>query len=250
MYCGPARQFIEGKGGSISLSERVEEIKIERGRVVELKTDIKRISDFDFIICAIPFYSLEKIIPLLKLKTIKTVIEGNSNVVLHGINPVENGKRNEFDNGFNRLPIFTPQYSSILNVHVWLNENFFGNNFYALINSRLHWVFCHDTHLTCVISDADYLMNVSDDEIMNLIYSELEKYLNIKMNEIQDYFIIKEKRATFIPSNEILSNRPDTETDIKNLFFAGDWVNTDLPSTIESAVKSGRMAAEAVVVNC
>ena len=90
-------------------------------------------------------------------------------------------------------------------------------------------------------------MNLSDEEIMNMIYSELEKYMNLAKNDIKDYFIIKEKRATFIPSNEILNNRPNTETEIKNLFLAGDWVNTGLPSTIESAVKSGRMAAELVV---
>ncbi|MCK7524637.1 MAG: FAD-dependent oxidoreductase [Ignavibacteriales bacterium] len=41
-----------------------------------------------------------------------------------------------------------------------------------------------------------------------------------------------------------LDKRPDSKTPIKNLFLAGDWTNTGLPSTIESAVKSGRIAAE------
>ncbi|HAB52418.1 MAG TPA: hypothetical protein DCE80_09655, partial [Ignavibacteriales bacterium] len=99
---------------------------------------------------------------------------------------------------------------------------------------------------TCVISDADYLMSLSDKEIINMIYSELKKYMNITPDDIKDYFIIKEKHATFIPSSEILNNRPDTETEVKNLFLAGDWVNTGLPSTIESAVKSGRVAANLV----
>ena len=87
-------------------------------------------------------------------------------------------------------------------------------------------------------------MSLSDEEILNLITVELERYMNITKHDIKDYFIIKEKRATFIPSNEILNNRPNTKTEIKNLFLAGDWVRTDLPSTIESAVKSGRVAAE------
>ena len=89
-------------------------------------------------------------------------------------------------------------------------------------------------------------MSLSDKEIMNMIYSELKKYMNIIPDDIKDYFIIKEKHATFIPSSEILNNRPDTETEVKNLFLAGDWVNTGLPSTIESAVKSAREAAELV----
>lgn len=217
MYCEPAKQFIEKMGGKLSLSERVEEIKVEKKKAVDVRTDKRRIRDFATVVCAVPFYAAQKILPFLNLS---------------GFNPV---------------------YSSILNVHVWLNEEkkriMFGKNFYALIGSKLHWVFSHDDHFTCVISNADYLMNLTDDEIMNIIYSELEKYINVTKNDIKNYFIIKEKRATFIPSNEILNNRPNAETDIKNLFIAGDWVNTGLPSTIESAVKSGRMAAEAAISN-
>ena len=92
-------------------------------------------------------------------------------------------------------------------------------------------------------------MSLSDKEIMNMIYSELKKYMNIIPDDIKDYFIIKEKHATFIPSNDILNNRPNSETEVKNLLLAGDWVNTGLPTTIESAVKSGRVAAEAVASN-
>jgi len=163
------------------------------------------------MVCAVPFYAAQKFLSFLKFND------------------------------------FNPQYSSILNVHIWLKENRLGKNFYALIGSKLHWVFNHDSHLTCVISDADYLLNLSDEEIMNMIYSELERYMNITKHDIKDYFMIKEKRATFIPSNEILNNRPNSETEVKNLFLAGDQVNTGLPSTIESGVKSGRVAAELVV---
>lgn len=248
MYCEPAKQFIETKGGKIFLSERVEEIKIEKRRVVEVKTNKRSIKGFDFIVCAVPFYAFKKIVPNLNLKTLERVGNTTSGSVLHGLKSVENGNSPSGDNRFNGLKNdFSPQYSSILNVHIWPRENLLGKNFYALIGSKLHWVFSHDTHLTCVISDADYLMKLTDDEIMNMIYSELEKYMNVSRQNVKDYFIVKEKRATFIPSNEILNNRPNTETEVKNLFLAGDWVNTGLPSTIESAVKSGKVAAEAVV---
>ncbi|MFO7444905.1 MAG: FAD-dependent oxidoreductase, partial [Ignavibacteriaceae bacterium] len=68
----------------------------------------------------------------------------------------------------------------------------------------------------------------------------------IPCDDILSYKVIKEKRATFIPSNKILHNRPSTETPYRNFFLAGDWVNTGLPSTIESAVKSGRKAVKCV----
>jgi uncharacterized protein with NAD-binding domain and iron-sulfur cluster len=41
-------------------------------------------------------------------------------------------------------------------------------------------------------------------------------------------------------------SRPTTATPIKNLFLAGDWIQTGLPATIESAVMSGNAAAKAV----
>ena len=54
MYCEPAKQFIEKKGGKICLSEKVEEIKVEKNKVVEVRTDQRSITDFDFVICAVP----------------------------------------------------------------------------------------------------------------------------------------------------------------------------------------------------
>jgi uncharacterized protein with NAD-binding domain and iron-sulfur cluster len=64
---------------------------------------------------------------------------------------------------------------------------------------------------------------------------------------ITSYKIIKEKRATFIPSKVILNIRTEQTTSLQNFFLAGDWVSTGLPSTIESAVKSGRIAAELLI---
>lgn len=244
MFCEPAKRFIEQKGGRILLSERVEEIKIEKGSAIEFRTDNRIITNFDFIVCAVPFYALERIVKLSygnghsELDSESELVANNERQLL---------KRVQHDSSHSPIHPFNPHYSSILNVHVWLKENPFGNNFYALIDSKLHWVFSHDSHLTCVISDADYLMSFSDDEIMSMIFSELQRFMNIKKQDVNTYFIVKEKRATFIPSREILNNRPSTKTEIKNLFLAEDWVNTGLPSTIESAVKSGRMAADAII---
>jgi squalene-associated FAD-dependent desaturase len=249
MYCDSTKQFIERKGGSIALSEKVEEIVIEKGKAAAIRTNKRTIDDFDFVICAVPFYALERMFSPSRLKTIETVSKKNINLVLVGINPDESVKANSLMNHFNGFPDeHDLRYSSILNVHVWLKQNDLENNFYGLIDSKVHWVFSHTSHINCVISDADYLMPLSDDEIMSMIFSELQRFMNINKQDVNTYFIVKEKRATFVPSKEILNNRSGTETEIKNLFLAGDWVNTGLPSTIESAVKSGRMAADVISI--
>ena len=139
------------------------------------------------------------------------------------------------------------KYSSILNIHIWLKENNFPAGFFGLINSPLHWVFNKGTHLNIVISDADELVNKSDEELIEMLKTELHKFFLLDSVLISNYQIIKEKRATFIPSNDIIDKRPSQKTHINNLILAGDWVDTGLPSTIESAVKSGRNAANIVV---
>ena len=59
--------------------------------------------------------------------------------------------------------------------------------------------------------------------------------------------MIKERRATFCAIPEAVLKRPPTRTPIANLLLAGDWTDTGLPATLESAVKSGRLAAEAIL---
>jgi squalene-associated FAD-dependent desaturase len=211
-YCKNAEEFITKNGGEIKLSESVTSLSVKDGAVSEIKTSDYTYTDFDFVVTAIPAFALSKI--------------ADEKVEMN-------------------YPRFG--YSSILNVHLWLKENTFPSGFYGFINSPLHWVFNKGTHLNIVISDADYLTSKSDEEILGIVKAELNKFFNLDSGNIVDYKIIKEKRATFVPSSNVLNNRPSQKTNIKNLIIAGDWVDTKLPSTIESAVKSGRIAAEIIL---
>ena len=58
--------------------------------------------------------------------------------------------------------------------------------------------------------------------------------------------VIKEAAATFSPQPGIDRWRPKQQTKIPKLFFAGDWTATGWPATMEGAVRSGYLAAEAV----
>ena len=59
--------------------------------------------------------------------------------------------------------------------------------------------------------------------------------------------VIKERRATFAQTLDAQALRPQAATAYANLTLAGDWTATDLPATIEGALKSGRLAAEAAL---
>lgn len=208
----PAISFIEKNDGAIIASEIVREVFVKNQKIVLIKTDKMIYDNFDYIISAIPLYSLEKII------TKKTL----------GIN-------------------LELEYSTIVNIHIWLKDINLQEKFYGLLNSPLHWIFVKEKHINIVISDADYLADKSKEEIFKLVIDELIQYTSIVSEDILQYKIIKEKRATIVPAVDILNKRPDSRTPIKNFFLAGDWTNTGLSSTIESAVKSGRIAAENVI---
>lgn len=207
-----AISFIEKNNGKIILSQTVKSVEVKNEKIITVITDDKIYDDFDFVISAVPLYAFDKIINKNKL---------DINLEL--------------------------EYSTILNVHIWVKENNFKEKFYGLLDSRLHWIFVKENHLNIVISDADYLNEKSKEEIFELVINELTAYGIISKNDVLNYKIIKEKRATFIPDKKILSSRPESKTKIKNLFLAGDWINTGLPSTIESAAKSGRIAAEMIL---
>jgi len=208
----PAISFIEKNGGKIISSETVKELIIENQKIVTVNSETNSYNDFDFVISALPLYGLEKIIPL---KTLDISLE--------------------------------LQYSTILNMHLWFTRLKFKEKFYGLLDSPLHWLFVKENHINIVISNANHLAEISKEEIFYLVMNELVHFIPISRDEVQHYKIIKEKRATFVPGIDILNRKPNSKTKIKNLFLAGDWINTGLPSTIESAAKSGRIAVDLVL---
>ncbi|MBW8869787.1 MAG: FAD-dependent oxidoreductase, partial [Acidobacteriales bacterium] len=58
--------------------------------------------------------------------------------------------------------------------------------------------------------------------------------------------LIKEVRATFGVPPGIDDARPTARSPWPNLFLAGDWIATGWPSTMESAARSGHLAADAL----
>jgi len=211
-YVNNALEYIQRNSGILELSSAVEDLVISENNIVEIITSNKSYKDFDYVISAVPLYSLKKLLT-------ENVFNGDINF----------------------------EYSSILNINIWLKNNPLNESFYGLIDSPVHWIFNKNSHINLVISDANHLMGKTADELYEICLRELKLFTTISESDIQNYKVLKEKRATFIPSNHIINSRPSSKTKINNLFLAGDWIDTGLPSTIESAVKSGRMAAQYVM---
>lgn len=207
----PVVEYVVSKQSEIKVSEKVNEIEIKNNRIIKIESSLANYCEFDFVISSVPHYSLKKIVDT------KDIAEA------------------EFE------------YSTILNIHLWLNNNPFEEKFYGLINSKIHWIFNKGSHINLVISNAEEFVDRNNEDVFQIVLKELKQYTGINENDIVRYKIIKEKRATFIPNKNVLHKRPIGKTNIKNFYLAGDWTDTKLPSTIESAVRSGKLAAELVL---
>jgi uncharacterized protein with NAD-binding domain and iron-sulfur cluster len=144
--------------------------------------------------------------------------------------------------------------SPIVTVNLWLDRPVTSTAFVGLPGRAMQWVFDTRTlvgearsHLSLVSSGAGAVVGRSNAEIVDLAIEELRTSLPMARSaEVRRAVVVREKRATFsvAPGQP---PRPSTRTAIPGLFLAGDWIDTGLPATIESAVVSGHAAAEAVL---
>jgi zeta-carotene desaturase len=156
--------------------------------------------------------------------------------------------------------------SSIISLQLWFDRKIMEEEFAALVDTRVQWVFDKSLkflsplvskavkqqkekgqHLSLVISGAQEFMEMSKEELLTIALIDLRRVLpKAKNANIVHSVVIKEKRATFSPSPGLEAIRPLPNTSFPNLFLAGDWTATGYPATIEGAVMSGRKAAELV----
>jgi hypothetical protein len=143
--------------------------------------------------------------------------------------------------------------SPIVTVNLWFDRPLFAEPFIGLPGRTMQWVFDKRTivgngltHLSLVSSGAASIVAQSNGELIATAHQELLDALpDARSATLLKSSVIREPRATFslAPGQP---ERPTTETPIDGVFLAGDWIKTGLPATIESAVRSGHRAAQAV----
>ena len=105
-------------------------------------------------------------------------------------------------------------------------------------------------YLLLVISASYDLVPRSRAEIIELCRHELADVLPATCEaNVLKAMVIKEVNATFSPEPGVDRWRPAQTTPVSNLFLSGDWTQTGWPSTMEGAVRSGYLAAEAALAH-
>jgi uncharacterized protein with NAD-binding domain and iron-sulfur cluster len=105
------------------------------------------------------------------------------------------------------------------------------------------------SHLSIVSSGADSFVDMANEALVSLAYSELLEALPaVRAARLVRSTVVRERQATFslAPGQP---PRPATDTAVRGFYLAGDWIDTELPATIESAVLSGHRAADLISGN-
>ncbi|MFQ3557902.1 hydroxysqualene dehydroxylase HpnE [Streptomyces gramineus] len=144
----------------------------------------------------------------------------------------------------------------ILNVHVVYDRTVLTKPFFAALGSPVQWVFDR-THASG-LREGQYLalsQSAAQDEIDAPVAVLRERYLpelerllpGARGAGVKDFFVTRERAATFAPTPGVGRLRPGTRTKAPGLYLAGAWTATGWPATMESAVRSGVNAADAVL---
>ena len=219
LYAGPARAYVEARGGAVRTDAPVR-VACDGGTRVLVRDEVL---SAPVVISAVPWFALSDLFvtPPAELDEV-----------------LDAARRTDA--------------SPIVTVNLWLDRKVTERPFVGFPGRTFQWVFDKQrlfgdgaSHLSLVSSGAAAIVGQSNAELAALAFGEIQAALPLAGGAtVTRAVVVREKRATFsvAPGQPV---RPGTATRIPGLFLAGDWIDTGLPSTIEGAVKSGHAAARA-----
>lgn len=153
------------------------------------------------------------------------------------------------------------RHAPITTVHLWFDREVTDLDHAALLDTRIQWMFNKTRirrdenngareagqYLELVVSASFPELRMTREDILQPALAELGTFFpKANTAKLIKSGILKEARATFSVTPELDRYRPAQAIGERGLFVAGDWTRTGWPSTMEGAVRSGRLAAEAV----
>ncbi|MFI7684384.1 hydroxysqualene dehydroxylase HpnE [Streptomyces griseoaurantiacus] len=144
----------------------------------------------------------------------------------------------------------------ILNVHVVYDRKVLTRPFFAALGSPVQWVF--DRTEASGLREGQYLalsQSAAQDWIDEPVAALRERFLPelerllpaAREARVRDFFVTRERTATFDPAPGTGRLRPGAHTRAPGLYLAGAWTATGWPATMEGAVRSGAAAADAAL---
>ena len=225
---GSAKIFLEERGLSVHLNTNVESAEWDEA-VSEWSIHTRTgtlVSEY--LVIALPFEGLQKLLPHMP--------------------PAGHGEElaRQADS-FTHWPICS--------VHLWFDRPITDLPHAVLLDREIHWMYNKSvlqpwrqdkgSYLELVQSASRAFAARERNEAINQGLAELAEFFpQVKQAKLEKAALIKEVRATFGVPPGIDGLRPSSISPWSNCFLAGDWIATGWPSTMESAARSGHIAAD------
>jgi squalene-associated FAD-dependent desaturase len=221
-----AGDYIHARQGDVRYRTSAESFRAELAHV---KLGVGgREEMFDYVVFALPFDGLERILP----------VSSASQPLRDALGRFET--------------------SPITGIHLWFDREISDLEHAVLLDRTIQWMFHksrlqkrenngHGSYVELVVSASKTLVDKSKQEIVDLALGELREFFpGARDANLLKSTVIKEVHATYSPRPGIEMNRPRPETVWPRVFLAGDWTATGWPATMEGAVRSGYLAAQSL----
>jgi zeta-carotene desaturase len=229
LYSG-AEQFLRERGGEVVFNASVEGAAWDEETSQWTLTTRAGAQVADFLALALPFEATANLLPLMP--------------------PAD---------GVEKLAaqIARQEHGPICSVHLWFDREITDLDHAVLLDREIHWMYNKSrlqpsrnksgSYLELVVSASRKFAALSREEAIELSVRELAEFFPaVAAAKLEKVVLVKEVRATFSVPPGIDSARPGSKSPWPNCVLAGDWIATGWPSTMESAARSGHLAAEAV----
>lgn len=231
LYTEPSLAYLQKRGGCVRLKTRVDTLHFheepEAGITGLTLADGERI-ETDYYVSALQSDLLLKLLP-------------PSLVVAHpyfaGLGDIE--------------------LSPIIGIHLWFDRTIDCPEALSLLDRESDWIFNktrnfdrtegEGTYLSVVISAPGEHADRPKEEVIALVAEEVRACVpDARQATLTRSLLVRWPKATFAPKPGVEALRPGQRSPVANLFVAGEWTQTGWPSTMESAARSGFLAAEAL----
>ncbi|MGB6814538.1 MAG: FAD-dependent oxidoreductase, partial [Candidatus Sulfotelmatobacter sp.] len=229
-----AGDYIRDRGGEIRFRTSLEAFFPQSTRVQVRVTDQKATEQsFEYLVLALPFDALDRVLP----------------------QSAEGAPLREQIGHFESSPI--------TGIHLWFDRQITYLDHAVLLDRTIQWMFHKSRLLTTrgrgspessgsyvelVVSASKSLIDKSRAEIVDLALKEVREFFPAaRAADLVKSTVIKEVHATYSPRPGIDAYRPHQSTAWPRVFLAGDWTASGWPATMEGAVRSGYLAAEALM---
>jgi squalene-associated FAD-dependent desaturase len=229
-----AGNYVRVRGGEIHFRQSVETFSADSSGVqVRVAQNSDSPGSFDYLVLALPFDALDRILPDAPESA-----------------PIRD-----------RIGHF--ETSPITGIHLWFDRQITDLDHAVLLDRTMQWMFHKSrlqprrrrsadespqgSYIELVVSSSKTLVDKSRAEIVDLALSEVREFFpGAREASLVKSTVIKELNATYSPRPGIDDYRPAASTTWPRVFLAGDWTATGWPATMEGAVRSGYLGAEAL----